>query len=109
MTPGDMRREFFRELWAGLRVVWPILSGLLIFMGAVGIVIGLQEHWSPPDAIYFAFVTGLTIGYGDLVPTHALSRILAILIGLSGVLLVGLVVAIGVRALGRVERSNRDG
>jgi hypothetical protein len=104
-----MRRKFFRELWAGLRVVWPIISGLLIFMGSVGVVIGLQEHWSLPDAIYFAFVTGLTIGYGDLVPTHALSRILAILIGLSGVLLVGLVVAIGVRALERVERNNREG
>jgi len=80
MKPRELRRLFFAELMTGMNVVWPILSGLL-------------------DAIYFAFVSGLTIGYGDFVPTRPLSRVLAIGIGLTGVLLVGLIVAIGVRAL----------
>jgi voltage-gated potassium channel len=30
-------------------------------------LIGFIEGWSVSDAIYFTFVTGLTIGYGDIV------------------------------------------
>jgi Ion channel len=51
------------------------------------------------DGVYFTFVTGLTIGYGDLVPRQPLSRFLAILIGLFGTVVTGLVAAIAVRAL----------
>jgi hypothetical protein len=36
-------------------------------------------------AVYFAFVTGLTIGYGDIVPRQALTRALAMAIGFGGV------------------------
>jgi hypothetical protein len=60
------------------------------------------------DAIYFAFVSGLTIGYGDLVPKRAASRVLAIAIGLIGVLLVGLIVAMGVRALERASKAHQE-
>ena len=55
--------------------------------------------WAISDAAYFTFVTGLTIGYGDLVPSHLGTRLIAIIIGLSGILLTGLVAAVGVRAL----------
>jgi hypothetical protein len=51
------------------------------------------------DAAYFTFVTGLTIGYGDLVPVRMLARVIAVAIGLCGILLTGLIAAIGVRAL----------
>jgi hypothetical protein len=51
------------------------------------------------DAVYFTFVTGLTIGYCDLVPSRFLSRVIAMPIGLTGVLFAGLVAAVGVRAL----------
>src|SRR5262245_9381916 len=103
MQPREVRRLFFAELFSGLQVVWPILSGLLLLMVALGIVIGRLEDWPLLDAIYFTFVSGLTIGYGDLVPKRPLSRVLAIGIGRIGVLLVGLIVALGVRALGRAS------
>ena len=51
------------------------------------------------ESIYFAFVSGLTIGYGDLAPKSLLTRALAILIGVCGVLLTALVAAIAVKAL----------
>ena len=83
----------------GLAVVWPIFSALLVLMVVLGIAIGFIEGWPMLDGLYFAFVSGLTIGYGDLVPKTLLSRALAICIGFTGILLTGLVAAIGVQAL----------
>jgi hypothetical protein len=86
-------------LLEGLRVVWPILSGLLITIVSLGVIIGLREGWSLQESIYFAFVSGLTIGYGDLAPKTLLTRSLAIVIGMCGILLTGLVAAVAVKAL----------
>jgi len=100
-----LRRLFFIELWNGLKLVWPILSGLLAVMVLLGLVIAWREGWGLGDGLYFAFVSGLTIGYGDLVPEQTLSRTLAIVIGATGILLTGLVAAIAVRALERAAKS----
>ena len=99
MESRTLRRNFWTGLTSGLRVVWPILSGLLVLMIALGLAIGLVEGWSVQDSIYFTFVSGLTIGYGDLVPRTLLTRILAILIGISGILVTALVAAVAVKAL----------
>lgn len=99
MNSRTMRRSFRHGLVAGLRVVWPILSVLLALIVGLGVTAGLIEGWSIADSIYFAFVSGLTIGYGDLAPTRLLTRILAVLIGISGVLVTALVAAIAVKAL----------
>jgi hypothetical protein len=100
-----LRRLFFLELWNGVKLVWPILSGLLLVMVLLGLVIARREGWHLGDGLYFAFVSGLTIGYGDLVPKHPVSRTLAIVIGATGILLTGLVAAIAVRALERATKS----
>lgn len=99
MDSRAMRRSFLRGLFTGLRVVWPIVSALLFLIVGLGIVIGMREGWSLMDSIYFAFVSGLTIGYGDLAPKTSLTRVLAIGIGLCGVLLTALVAAVAVKAL----------
>jgi uncharacterized membrane protein len=51
------------------------------------------------DTLYFAFVTGLTIGYGDIVVKTPVGRLVAILIGLVGILFTGLMVAVLVYAV----------
>lgn len=99
MDARGMRRNFAAGFFAGLRVVWPILSGLIGLMIALGLVVGLREDWSIQESIYFAFVSGLTIGYGDLAPQTLLARSLAILIGVCGVLFTALLAAIAVKAL----------
>ena len=55
------------------------------------------------ESIYFAFVSGLTIGYGDFAPKTLVARVLAIMIGICGVLLTGLVAAVAVKALSVVR------
>jgi hypothetical protein len=107
MDARAMRRTFLTHLRSGLRVVWPILSALLIVMVALGVVVGRIEDWPLRDSIYFTFVSGLTIGYGDLVPKTLLARVLAIAIGITGVLLTSLVAAIGVQALLAASREER--
>ncbi len=99
MHSRNLRRNFLAGLLFGLRVVWPILSVLLGLIVALGLVVGLLEGWSVQESIYFAFVSGLTIGYGDLAPTSLLTRALAILIGVCGVLMTALLAAIAVKAL----------
>ena len=107
MTPSaELRRRFFGAFWAEIRIVWPILSGLVAAQLLLGMIVGYLEGWRVSDATYFTFVTGLTIGYGDLVPVRLGTRMITVVIGLSGILLTGLVAAVGVRAL--QEATGRD-
>jgi hypothetical protein len=99
MDARVLRRRFVAGLVKGLHVVWPILSGLLALIVALGVITGLIEHWSVQESIYFSFVSGLTIGYGDFAPKTLLGRGLAIGIGLCGVLMTALIAAVAVKAL----------
>jgi len=101
-----MRRVFFIALFRQLSVAWPILSGILFAMVGPGLLIGYLEKWRVDDALYFTFVTGLTIGYGDLTPRHTVSRLLAVVIGFAGIVLTGIVAAVIVQAL---RATTRDG
>lgn len=67
---------------------------------------GMLTDWPIGDGIYFAFISGLTIGYGDLASQQAISRLLAVMIGCVGILLMGLVTAVGVRSLDRAWRQH---
>ena len=103
-----LRRRFTVGLLAGLRVVWPILSGLFALIIAFGLVVGLLEGWSVQESIYFAFVSGLTIGYGDLAPKSLTARMLAIAIGMCGVLVIALLSAIAVKALTAATDDDKE-
>lgn len=75
-----------------------MFTGLLVLQALLGAVVGLIEGWGVGPGVYFAFITGLTVGYGDLVPTGALTRTLSVVIGFCGIALTGLVAALAVRA-----------
>lgn len=105
MDSRTLRRKFFAGLFAGLRVVWPVLSVLLLLICALGVLVGEFEGWTIGQSIYFAFVSGLTIGYGDLAPKTHFGRTFAIAIGLCGVLLTALVAAVAVKALTEASRD----
>ena len=99
LTNAQVRRRFRTALWTELKILWPIVSALLLIEFIFGIIAGIIERWSLGESIYFTFVTGLTIGYGDFVPKHFISRLAAVVIGIVGVVLMGLIAAIAVRAL----------
>ena len=88
-------RAFWDILWHIRHVVLAQL--VLIVSGAVALVwIG---EMGMSDALYFSFITGLTIGYGDISVTTVAGRIIAVLIGLVGILFTGLIVAAAVKAV----------
>jgi hypothetical protein len=100
-----VRAAYLAALIQGLGVTWPVLSGLLLFKAGMGAIVG---GWGVWQGVYFAYITGLTIGYGDLSPRQALTRFLAVVIGFSGVLLTGLVAALAVKAIQAVPRPLSD-
>jgi hypothetical protein len=93
------RRAFALAFLDGLRIIWPVLSGLLAIIVGAGLVIGWLEGWSLWQGIYFAFVTALTIGYGDFAPTRHLTQALAVLLGFTGIAMTALLAGVAVRAL----------
>lgn len=76
-----------------------ILVGLLMLIMLGGVAISYLEDLPLGDAIYFAFVTGMTIGYGDISPKTPGGRVISAGVGLVGVVFTGLYVAIATRAL----------
>ena len=82
-----------------IRLTWPVLSIILVFQVVLGLMIGALEGWPLGDAVYFTFVTGLTVGYGDIVPRQGLARALAIVIGICGLFLSGVIAGIAVYAM----------
>ena len=107
-TSRQIRHLFFTKLAQEVKVVWPILSGILVVMIGSGFVVGRIESWGIGDSLYFTFVTGLTIGYGDLTPKHFIGRLLAIVIAFAGVVLIGLVAAVSVQALAEADHDRPE-
>src|ERR1700738_1838421 len=95
-----VRRRFIAAVGHAIHLTWPVLSTILAFQVALGLLIGFIEGWSVGDAVYFTLVTGLTIGYGDIVPRQGLARALAIRDGVSGVFLTRLIAGVAGSAIG---------
>lgn len=72
-------------------LIWrePQGRGILIALGAVfgvgTVFYRLAEDWSWIDSFYFTVVTLTTVGYGDLAPTTALSKLFTVFLILVGV------------------------
>ena len=107
-TSRQIRLLFFAELIRQLRVVWPVLSGILVTMAAFGLVVGRIENWGIGESLYFTYVTGLTIGYGDLTPKAVTGRVLAMVIGFAGIVLTGVVAAVTVQALNAAAHDRAE-
>ena len=64
----------------------------------LGLIVGRIESWSKFDSLYWAFITALTVGYGDIRPKKKASRVLSTIIAIIGIMFAGIVVAITVEA-----------
>jgi voltage-gated potassium channel len=91
----NFARHFFRAIWHVKAVILMLVT--LMVAGAASVT--LVEKMPFGDTLYFAFVTGLIIGYGDIVVKTPFGRLVALLIGFIGILFTGLMVAVLVLAV----------
>ena len=98
---------FVQHFYYTLKLVSHVLVALLIILLAGAGLFAIAEGIGYGRALYFAAITGLTVGYGDIVPTTVLGRILSVLIGLVGLIFFGIVVAAATRALSHLVEDRR--
>jgi hypothetical protein len=103
-TFATFRHHFLEAVW-GIRV---IISGLFAWLVVDAVAIAYFEKMPFSDALYFAFITGLTIGYGDIAPVTPMGRVVAVLTGLLGMLITGLIVAVAVFAVRKAMEPPTD-
>lgn len=94
----DVTIDFLRLFLRGLYFTSPLLLILLLIIVLIGQIVGRHEAWSKFDALYWAFITAITVGYGDFHPGKRLSKGLAILTALVGIIFTGIVVAVALHA-----------
>ena len=99
--------EFFslfgRVLWH-TRSIYAVLFALIILGG---FIVGRVEGLGWGEGFYFAMVTGLTIGYGDITPVTFVGRMTALCLGFIGIILTGMMVATAVFSLQKVLRGTQ--
>jgi len=74
----------------------------------LGQIVGRRESWSKFDSLYWSFITATTVGYGDIRPLQKLSKTLAVIIALLGLILTGIVVALALNAATTAFKENKD-
>lgn len=63
-----------------------IYAGIVIVIGAA--LYHWLEGWNWLDSVYFVVITLTTIGYGDLHPTTAATKLLTIFYSINGIIIV---------------------
>ncbi|CAM3599029.1 potassium channel family protein [Erysipelothrix anatis] len=98
------------SLFLGFKQVWKIITNIgrrhetqaIIVLVFILLLAGtgfftLYEGMLPLDALYFCFVTLMTIGYGDIVPVTALGKMFTMVYATLGVGIVGLLAGLFAR------------
>lgn len=89
----------FIELFLlSLYLVMPLLIFLLTLIGLLGGCASYCEKWNVFDGLYWALITATTVGYGDIRPIQKLTKIISILMALTGMVLTGIIIAVALNS-----------
>ena len=85
-----------------------ILLGFLGFLLLSALVIWLCESGihTYREALWYCFAVVTTIGFGDLTPTTSIGRVLSVILGLYGIVVVALITSIIVNFYGEMKKES---
>ena len=99
----DILREIIRQTYAV-----EIISGLLITMVAFSCMLlyfedSIHNFW---DGLWYCFAVVTTIGFGDFTTTTFLGRMLSVILGVYGIVVVALITSIIVNFYGEIKKES---
>lgn len=85
-----------------------ILTGLVILIVAISLVLPLIEPQidSYSDALWYCFAIVTTIGFGDISAVTGLGRILSVILGIYGIVVVSLITSVIVNFYNEINRED---
>lgn len=99
---------FLKIFVFGLGLAAPLLLFFMLLIIIIGQVVGRKESWTRFDSLYWSFITATTVGYGDIRPLHKLSKVLSVIIGMLGLIMSGIVVAVALQAATVAFKEHAD-
>ena len=95
-----IRKTYAVEIIAGLLVMMIAFSNVLTFTDSA-----FSSFW---DALWYCFAIVTTIGFGDLTPTTDTGRVLSVILGVYGIVVVALITSIIVNFYGELKKKDSD-
>ena len=99
----NILREIVRKTYAA-----EIISGLLLLIVAFSYMLKFTDKAFSTfgEALWYCFAVVTTIGFGDLTPTTSVGRLLSVILGLYGIIVVALITSIIVNFYGEMKKES---
>ena len=101
----------FLLFMSNIRFIAYFARYILLLLGLIWIMLTVIFAWAEDqtlgNAIYFALITGLTVGYGDITPATPIGKAASAAIAVVGVITAGIYVGIATRAVAMSLRGHR--
>ena len=101
----DILKRIIKKTYAA-----EILSGIVLLIVAISFILPAFEYHITNfgDALWYCFAIVTTIGFGDITATSAVGRVLSVILGLYGIIVVSLITSIIVNFYGEMKKEDRD-
>jgi len=89
-----------------------IIFGLLLLIASFSFVLMYTDTESfkgeYTNALWYCFAVVTTIGFGDMTAVSTIGRVLSVILGVYGIVVVALITSIIVNFYGEMKKSNSD-
>ena len=103
----DLLRNIVQKTYAA-----EIIFGLLLLIASFSFVLIYTDtesfHDSYTDALWYCFAVVTTIGFGDMTAVSTIGRVLSVILGVYGIVVVALITSIIVNFYGEMKKAGPD-